>query len=230
MFAALSLPLPAAFQELLADTPCVGRCLHVDRTVMSGRAEQREETLRSAEQQLPFGWSRTAPVAASAPVPRSALLSTPEAALPARPERPPLAPGPPCKRHLFLRALRLLRSASSSSSSSSSALPASSRPSSQSLYDATRDRFPPAASSWRSRRFCAASTSSPSRETRGAGALKTCCSAPRARSTSPPASPLGLVPDSRCRDSSLAAAIVAAAPHGPPTSLSNRNPAPGAPP
>lgn len=55
MFPTLPLPLPAAFPELLADTPCVGRCLHVDRAVMSGQAEQREEMLRSAEQQLPFG-------------------------------------------------------------------------------------------------------------------------------------------------------------------------------
>lgn len=57
VFPTLPLPLPAALQELLADTPGVGRCLHVDRAVMSGQAEQREEMLRSAEQQLPFGWS-----------------------------------------------------------------------------------------------------------------------------------------------------------------------------
>lgn len=49
MFPAVPLPLPAAFQELLAYTPGIGRCLYVDRAVMSGQAKQREKILRNAE-------------------------------------------------------------------------------------------------------------------------------------------------------------------------------------
>lgn len=50
MFPTLPFPLSAAFPELLTDTPCVGRCFHMDRTVMPRKAEQREEKLNSAEE------------------------------------------------------------------------------------------------------------------------------------------------------------------------------------
>lgn len=44
MFPTLPFPLPAAFPKLLADTPSVGWCFHMDRTVMPGKAEQRKKS------------------------------------------------------------------------------------------------------------------------------------------------------------------------------------------
>lgn len=66
MFPTLPFPLPAAFPKLLTDTPCVGRCFHMDRTVMPAMADQREEKLKSAEEWLAFDLPHTALVLTSA--------------------------------------------------------------------------------------------------------------------------------------------------------------------
>lgn len=42
MLTAVSFPLPTAFPKFLADASCVGRCFHMHRTIMPGKAEQKE--------------------------------------------------------------------------------------------------------------------------------------------------------------------------------------------
>lgn len=50
MFTTLSFPLSAAFPKLLTDTTCVGRCFHMDRTVMPRKVKQKLKTIHSAKE------------------------------------------------------------------------------------------------------------------------------------------------------------------------------------